>query len=45
MELLTTIVVMKHEHFRDVCTLPNHDTLFHGMGISYGAELRGIHRF
>ena len=41
-----TIVLLptKHEHFRDVCTLVNHDTLFHGMGI-YGAEFRGIHRF
>ena len=34
----------KHEHFRDVCTLVNHDTLFRGMGI-YGAEFCGIHRF
>ena len=23
----------KHEHFRDVCTLVNHDTLFRGMGV------------
>ena len=38
------LLPMKHEHFRNVCTLVNHDTLFRGMGI-YGAELHGIHRF